>query len=639
MLRRKLQTLLLHLPAKLMANLACALGGLPSLGQLQTQVCQQQRQLESIDAQQKALYRVITKIRASLDLDMIFRTTTKETCKLLRVERVAVYRFFDDWGGEFVEDFEFSEPGWDFGSLGQNVVWNDSYLQQHQGGRYAQNQCLIASDIYTAGLSQCHIEILEQFHIRAYATAPIFIGQQLWGVLAAYQHSQPHVWQPQEIQFLSQVANHLGFAMKQAQLMASTQQKAEDARLASEQQEILSHLIAEIRESLDLNTLFKTTTREVRKALQTDRVGIFQFDPDSNYNHGEFVAENVLPEYDAAMGVQVNDHCFGEQFAVQYHHGRVQVLSDIHQANLQHCHLAILNQFQIKAQVILPLMKGDQLWGLLCVHQCSSPRVWQTSEVVFLKRLAAQFSVALSHAELLSQYRVQTEQLNQALERLQEANQKLEELSNLDPLTQIWNRRFFDKTLAAEWKRLIRPAHSLSLILFDIDYFKHYNDHYGHPAGDACLIQLTDALRSIFKRTTDVLARYGGEEFAVILPNTDQAGAIAIAAQIQAVVKQLGIPHQGIPSATNTLDSCTLDACVTVSLGIASQIPTVDGSVQELVQQADRALYRAKQNGRNCWICSSTLGEEQRSPPTHEPDPTPNLNPEAIAMKVPQPTS
>ncbi|HEY9644974.1 MAG TPA: GAF domain-containing protein, partial [Chroococcidiopsis sp.] len=182
------------------------MGGLPSLAQLEAQLEDRHRQLETIDAQQKALYRVISKVRASLDLDVIFRTTTKETCKLLRVERIAVYRFFDDWGGEFVEDFEFAEPGWDIGTLGQNTIWNDSYLQEHQGGRYRSNECLTVADVYTAGLSQCHLDVLEQFHIRAYATAPIFIGQKLWGVLAAYQHSQPHQWQHQEIQFLSQVA-------------------------------------------------------------------------------------------------------------------------------------------------------------------------------------------------------------------------------------------------------------------------------------------------------------------------------------------------------------------------------------------------------------------------------------------------
>jgi diguanylate cyclase (GGDEF)-like protein len=581
--------------AKPIANLACRIGGIPSINQLETQLQEKRGELDAIDAQQKALYRVISKIRASLDLDMIFCTTTKETCKLLRIERIAVYRFFDDWGGEFVEDFEFAEPGWDFGALGQNTIWNDSYLQEHQGGRYRSNECLMVSDVYTEGLSQCHLDVLAQFHIRAYATAPIFIGQKLWGVLAAYQHSQPHQWQHQEIQFLSQVANHLGFAVKQAELMARTEREAEDLRLLNEQQEILFRLIAEIRESLDLKVLFKTTVREVRKALHTDRVGIFQFDADSNYSSGELVSENVLPEYDSALAIKINDHCFGESYAAQYHQGQVLVVSDIFQAGLPQCYLDMLETFQVKAQIVVPLMKGDDLWGLLCVHQCDRPRVWKSAEITFIKQLAAQFSVALRHADLLTQSNDKAKQLDQALQDLKQANEKLEELSNLDSLTQISNRRFFDKSLENEWKRLLRTEKYLSLILFDIDHFKIYNDCYGHLAGDQCLIEITRAARFVLKRSSDVLARYGGEEFAVILPDTDQAGAAKIAEQIRDAVKSLQIPNKCMQ---------IYHPYVTISLGIASQIPKASQSPQEVIRQADQALYQAKAKGRDTVVCA-----------------------------------
>lgn len=572
--------------------------GIQPISQLEAQLQNKHLKLQTIEAQQKALYRVISKIRASLDLDIVFRTTTKETCKLLRVERIAVYRFTDDWGGEFVSDFEFAEPGWDFGRFEGNTVWNDSYLQEHQGGRYRQNECLMVSDIYTAGLSQCHVDILAQFHIRSYATVPIFIGQKLWGVLAAYQHSQPHEWQHQEIQFLLQVANQLGFAVKQAELMAQTERKAEKLRLANQQQEILSNLIAKIRESLDLKTLFETTTREVRKALRTDRVGIFQFNIDSHYDAGEFVAENVLPEYDSAIAVKVNDHCFGEQYSAQYHEGRVQIISDIYQAGLKDCHRELLEQFQIKAQIVVPLIKRDTLWGLLCVHQCSHPRIWESTEITFIKQLAAQFSIALSHAELLAQSQSKTEQLDRALQELKQANEKLEELSNIDSLTQISNRRFFDKTIENEWQRLTRTTQHLSLILFDVDFFKAYNDCYGHPSGDKCLIEIACAAKSVVKRVTDVLARYGGEEFGVILPNTDRASAVKIAEQIQNAIKKLKIPHQ----------STQIDyPYVTISLGIASEIPTHDRSVQHLINEADKALYQAKKLGRDRWVCAESI--------------------------------
>ena len=256
---------ILHIITKVSADLFCKLLGQPSVSDLKTQLYEKNVQIQQLEDQEKALYRVISKIRASLELETIFRTATKETCKLLRVERIAVYRFYKNWGGEFVNDFEFAEPGWDdVETLGKNTVWNDSYLQEHQGGRYRNNETLVVSDVYSTDLSQCHLEILEQFHIRAYATAPIFVGKKLWGVLAAYQHSQPHEWKKLEIQFLSQIATQLGFAVKQAELLAQAEQKAAELHKANQQQEILFNLVAEIRESLNLDTLFKTTVREVR---------------------------------------------------------------------------------------------------------------------------------------------------------------------------------------------------------------------------------------------------------------------------------------------------------------------------------------------------------------------------------------
>lgn len=576
------------------ANFACWAGGMPTPKSLKAQISAQNLQFQIRDEQQRALDRVISKIRASLDLETIFRTTTKETCKLLRVERVAVYRFLDDWGGEFVSDFEFAEPGWDdVGFLGKDVVWNDTFLQEHQGGRYQNNQTLVVSDVYEAGFSQCHLDILAQFHIRAYATAPIFIGQKLWGVLAAYQHSQPCEWQEQQVKFLTNVATHLGFAVKQSELLAQTRQKAQELQETYEQQQLLFNLVSEIRETLDLDILFKTMVRETRKILKADRVGIFQFLPDSNYNSGKFVAENVLPDYDSALAIAVHDHCFGEKYAIHYEKGRMQVVSDVNTAELQECHQRILKLFQIKAQIITPLIKGEQLWGLLCVHQCSQPRYWKETEIQFIKQLAAQFSVALGHAELVAQYRIQATELDKAMKELQHSNSKLEELTIIDSLTQVANRRCFDEVLEKEVNHLRRTKGYLSLIMFDIDYFKAYNDYYGHLAGDACLSKIAKAAQSVLKRSTDLLARYGGEEFAVILPDTDESGAIQIACEIQTAVSNLRITHNG------NSDEMRF---VTISLGITSQSLTQDLSVETLIAEADKALYQAKEKGRNTWV-------------------------------------
>lgn len=574
-------------------NLACYICRVPTLDQLEAQMEAHQQALHDQEAQQQSLYRVISKIRASLDLDVIFRTTTKETCKLLQVDRIAVYRFDENWGGEFIHNFEFAEPGWDE-VWGQRTVWDDTYLQEHKGGRYARNETCVADDIYTAGLSQCHLDILIQFQIRAYMTAPIFVGRKLWGILGAYQHLDARQWTNQEIQFLSRVATQLGFAVTQAKLLEQANQKAQEIQISSDQQEVLFNLITEIRESLDLNVLFKTTVKEVRKVLRADRVSIFQFDAGSNYHSGTFVSENMLPEYDSVSAIQVRDDCFGDQYAVDYQNGRMQVLENIYQAGLSRCHLMILEQFQVKAQIIVPLIQQGKLWGLLCIHQCRSPRHWTSSETRFVRQLAAQFTVALEHAYMLAQVKNQAEQLTEMVQSLAAANSQLEQLNHVDALTQVANRRYFDTKLEQEWNRLQRIQNPLSIIMFDIDYFKLFNDGFGHIAGDQCLKQIAQAAQSSIQRSTDVLCRYGGEEFAVILPDTTHDGAVQIAQRIQQVVQELAIAApENLP---NQLPA------VTVSLGIASQIPNSNSLPYKLVDQADKALYFAKKQGRNTWF-------------------------------------
>ena len=204
----------------------------------------------------------------------------------------------------------------------------------------------------------------------------------------------------------------------------------------------------------------------------------------------------------------------------------------------------------------------------------------------------AYYGVVLDVSEraLLEVERKQAElALREAESNLRLANQELEKLVNTDGLSQIANRRCFDKCLEQEWQRLYREQQPLSLILFDVDYFKRYNDAYGHQVGDECLIKIAQSVQQIVCRPADLVARYGGEEFVVILPHTDITGAMAIADRVHQAIQDLAIPHQA--SKINNL--------VTVSLGMTSLIPSSELSATDIIEQADQALYRAKQQGRN----------------------------------------
>ena len=172
---------------------------------------------------------------------------------------------------------------------------------------------------------------------------------------------------------------------------------------------------------------------------------------------------------------------------------------------------------------------------------------------------------------------------------LSEAVELLERLSSEDPLTKLPNRREFDRRLALEWGRAHRELQSVALILVDVDCFKAYNDHYGHPAGDACLQRVAGALSSVPQRSSDLVARFGGEEFVVLLPDTSLADAAVIAERMRAAVVATQIKHEYSSAA----------AIVTASFGAAAMIPTPRTEPGELLAHADAALYRAKAEGRN----------------------------------------
>lgn len=188
-----------------------------------------------------------------------------------------------------------------------------------------------------------------------------------------------------------------------------------------------------------------------------------------------------------------------------------------------------------------------------------------------------------------SQIEDKNEELTRIRRQLTESNALLERLSTLDTLTGVANRRRFDEVLRHEWRRAARDGTPLSLVFCDIDFFKNYNDGYGHLEGDECLVQVARAVNSISNRPGDLAARYGGEEFVLILPGTGEEGATTLAERLRARILELDIPHGFSP----------LGPRLTISLGVASAIPSPGSEPAELLALADRAVYAAKAEGRN----------------------------------------
>ena len=190
-------------------------------------------------------------------------------------------------------------------------------------------------------------------------------------------------------------------------------------------------------------------------------------------------------------------------------------------------------------------------------------------------------------------------QLEHRATELEEATQTLHRLAGIDSLTRVTNHSHFQEFLRNEWRRALREASSLSIIMIDLDHFSDYNDRLGHQAGDSALAKVGGALKGVVRRPGDIVARYGGEEFALVLSRTDEQGAYRVAHKVCAAVDGLDIEHPDSPTANR----------LTVSVGVASATPAVDSNWEELelVAAANRALLEAKQSGRNKIVAAADV--------------------------------
>lgn len=207
----------------------------------------------------------------------------------------------------------------------------------------------------------------------------------------------------------------------------------------------------------------------------------------------------------------------------------------------------------------------------------------------YKEELLSRIKNALSLKQEMDKRIEKENELKDVLEMLEYTNQLLLKSNARDALTGIGNRRQFDITIETEWKRTLRRQTILSMIMIDVDYFKKYNDFYGHQRGDHVLIQVAKTLQKTIGRSSDFVARYGGEEFSAILPGTDIEGALKVAEKMRENIHKLEIPHE----------KSEINPYVTISLGVASEIPAPNRNHEDIIAKADKALYMAKTEGRN----------------------------------------
>lgn len=354
----------------------------------------------------------------------------------------------------------------------------------------------------------------------------------------------------------------------------SEQKRVEaEIKLQSQRERLVTEIAQRIRCLLDLDSILEQTVASVREFIEADRVIVVQCAADMS---GEVIQEACSSAYPPMLGWAMRDPwSVGEKFLAHYRAGRGLAVENIYSQNLPAPHLVFLEYFQIRAEIVVPLLQDQTLWGLLIAHQCQAPRAWRMADVRLLQNLATQVGIAIQQAKMHRELTL--------------ANQRLRRMAYLDGLTQVANRRRLEQYLDQEWRRMSRENSSIALIMADIDCFKGFNDRYGHQAGDDCLRLVARALTRAAKRPGDLVARYGGEEFLLVLPNTDLKGAETVAEDIRLLVRGHRIAHE----------ASTVAKVVTMSLGVASALPTSGGSTASLIKLADEALYTAKHEGRD----------------------------------------
>jgi methyl-accepting chemotaxis protein PixJ len=351
---------------------------------------------------------VTLRIRQSLNLQDILELAVEEVRRAIKTDRVLVYRFHADWqGGDVIA--ESVATGW-VKALGQTI--NDP-LGPGDIDRYSSGRIWTTENIQDAKLSDCHCEILRQFQVQANIVAPIITNGKLYGLICGHQCASPRIWQDVDVDLFAQLAAQVGFALDQAALLKRQEDLAHRARQ-------LNFITSRMRESLDRERIFAAAVEETREALAVDRTLVYLFD---DQWQGRIVAESVDHHWPTALGATVADPCFAQAYVEKYRRGRVQALTDIQQTELDPCYRGQLEPFQVKANVVAPILVKDRLLGLFVAHQCSGPRQWQETEINFFRQVAVQLGFAIDQANLLAEQKeaaYYAQQLNEMIFRMRE---------------------------------------------------------------------------------------------------------------------------------------------------------------------------------------------------------------------------
>ncbi|MEG3440196.1 methyl-accepting chemotaxis protein [Pannus brasiliensis CCIBt3594] len=349
----------------------------------------------------------------------LFSKALEGTRPLIGANRLVFYRLTGEGNGQ-VESESVESP---YPSAAREKLAL-SPLPKELLEAYRAGQTRVLEDLSpSARVSADPLQSIPRLAVRSSLVVPVLPDGGLYGLLIAHRCDGPYSWTETEASFLRNVAERLSGGIERARVQIA---RREDARRAG----LLKDITLKIAAALDSENVLDVAVRELREALNSDRAIVYRFFPDWS---GTIIAESVDEHFPAAIGATIADPCFADRYVEKYRQGRVHATSDIYEAGLTECHLRQLEPFKVKANIVAPILNRGELLGLLIVHQCSAPRVWQTGEIDFMAQIATQTGLALERTDLIEQQRNAEEEQRLAREQIQ--TRALELLMEVDPVS------------------------------------------------------------------------------------------------------------------------------------------------------------------------------------------------------------
>lgn len=333
------------------------------------------------------LFGEIASLNQPLNLEYLYQRTVEGARTILSTDRVIIYLFDANWNGKIVA--ESVAPGY-VQSLGNQVT--DTCMSESAGGLYKNGRICVLNDVTQAGLSDCHLQLLERYQVKANMVVPLLQDEQLLGLIIAHQCDKPRIWQANEIDFFVQLSTQLALKLSDKNFL--------EQRAKTEQERSLSKVSLRIRQSLEKEQIFNTAATAIRQMMNLDRVVICS--PASSIQEASVVAESTISGWTKILGVKIANLGISEHdlqvFKKGYIHATTNMITDSGWSNNAS---DLLDKYQIKASLVAPIRMGNQLEALIIAHQCSTTRDWEQSTIELFEELAAQVSLALEQATLL----------------------------------------------------------------------------------------------------------------------------------------------------------------------------------------------------------------------------------------------